>query len=68
MLLETRGTRFTVAILVLARAALRADTDTITDLNISLSLGSDADGSSDDLVADTARVVGGSLWKQKDGN
>lgn len=68
VLFETRGTRFTVAILVLARAALRADTDTITDLNISLSLGSDADGSSDDLVANTARVVGGALWKQKDGN
>jgi hypothetical protein len=62
VLLETSGASLALSIEVLAGGALGADTNAVTDLNISLGLGTDADGGTDELVADTAGVVGGSLW------
>lgn len=61
VLLETSGASLTVAVEVLAGGALRTDTDTVSDLDVTGGLGADADGGTHELVADAAGVVGGSL-------
>lgn len=58
MLLKASGTGFAVAIEVLARGTLRTNPDTVTNLDSTLGLGTDADSGTDELVADAARVVG----------
>jgi hypothetical protein len=58
VLLEASGASLTLSISVLTGSTLRTDTDTVTDLDTALSFGTDADGSADELVADTTGVVG----------
>jgi hypothetical protein len=66
VLLETSSASLALSIKVLAGSALRADTHTVADLDISFDLGTDADGGTDELVADAAWVVGGSLLNVSD--
>ena len=47
---------------VLARVGLCADADNVALLDAALSLGSDADGDTDDFVADDDGVRGLALW------
>lgn len=56
----THGALLAISLAALARISLRSDTDTITDLDV-FYLRTDADGNADDLVSDTARVVGRTL-------
>jgi hypothetical protein len=59
-LFQTGGAGFAVTLAAQAGLVLRADADTVPDLDV-LDLGTDTDGRADDLVADAAGVVGGAL-------
>lgn len=61
VLLHTGGTFLAVAFTAQARVVLGSNTDTVTDLDASLGLGTDADGDTDNFVADAAGVHGGAL-------
>jgi hypothetical protein len=60
-LLEAVGAGFTVAIDILARSALRTNTHTVSNLDISLGLGANTDGDANNFVSDTAWVLRWSL-------
>jgi hypothetical protein len=61
VLLHTGGTLLAIALAAQARVVLGSNTNTVTDLDASLGLRTDADGNTDDLMADTAGVHGGAL-------
>jgi hypothetical protein len=61
VLLHTGGTLLAIALAAQARVVLGSNTNTVTDLDASLGLRTDADGNTDDLMADTAGVHGGTL-------
>jgi hypothetical protein len=61
MLLEVASTGITVTVLVQTGATLRADTHAVTDLDAANGLGADTLSDTDDLVSNTAGVVGGAL-------
>jgi hypothetical protein len=60
-LLEALGAGFTVAIEILAGSALRTNTNTVSDLNISLGLGANTDSDANYFVSNTAGILRGSL-------
>lgn len=62
MLGQTFGAGLAVTIGVQTSARLGTDTDAVTDLDVANSLGANANGDTDDFVADTAGVVGGTLF------
>lgn len=61
VLLHTGGTLLAVALTAQTRVVLGSDTNTVTDLDASLGLGTNADGDTDDFVTDTAGVHGEAL-------
>lgn len=61
VLLQTGGAGLAVTLTALAGVVLGSDTNAVTDLDVSLGFGADPNGNSDDLVADTAGVLGRAL-------
>jgi hypothetical protein len=61
VLLQTGCTLLTVAHAAQAGVVLSTNANTVTDLNVPLGLGTNADGDTDDFVADTTGVYGGAL-------